>query len=337
MLKKVYEQMTKILKENYIYIFFLIAFYFVLTIPLPYYIHTEGGLIDVSDKVNIENEYSKEGSINLSYVTEMRGTVLTYLLSFVIPGWDLVSQENYVSNNETYEDSEYRNHMLLEEANAHAMMVAYREAKKEVIIKEHHFHVVYVAEEANTSLKIGDEIVSVDGVQITSLNDYIKVVSKNTIGSSINVTVINDDKKLVEKQAKVFERDGKHVTGIIITSNYVYDANPDIEFNFKQSESGPSGGLMMALAIYNKLVTEDLTKGLTIVGTGTIDVDGNVGQISGIQYKMKGAVKEGADIFLVPLGENYEDAKKEAEKYNYSIKVVGISTFTDAINYLRSV
>ena len=114
MIKKVYEQLKAILIENYKFIIFLIAFYFVLTIPLPYYIHTTGGLIDISDKVTIEDEYDKAGSMNLSYVTEMRSNILTCLLSYVVPSWDLVSQEAYVSSNETYEDVDYRNHILLE-------------------------------------------------------------------------------------------------------------------------------------------------------------------------------------------------------------------------------
>jgi PDZ domain-containing protein len=93
----------------------------------------------------------------------------------------------------------------------------------------------------------------------------------------------------------------------------------------------------MSLAIYNKLVKEDLTKGLTIVGTGTIDSEGNVGEISGIEYKLRGAVDAHADIFLAPLGANYDDAIKIAKKKKYNIKIIGVSTFNDALNYLRSV
>ena len=38
---------------------------------------------------------------------------------------------------------------------------------------------------------------------------------------------------------------------------YDYDTNPKIELKFKQSESGPSGGLMLTLAIYNNLTKKD--------------------------------------------------------------------------------
>jgi PDZ domain-containing protein len=333
---KLYERIKLLLRENYKFLLFLILFYLVLTIPLPYYIHTTGGLIDISSKVKIENEYDKKGSINLSYVTEIRGNVLTYMLSYVIPNWDLVNKEEYVMSNETFEDVDYRNKLLLEEANESATMVAYSAAGKEVSIKEQHFYTVYIDELADTTLKIGDELISVNGIKINSMKDYLDIVSSGKENDTINITVIDKEKKIVNRTAKIFRYKDRLVTGIIVVSNYKIDANPKIEFNFRESESGPSGGLMMSLAIYNKLVKEDLTKGLTIVGTGTIDREGNVGEISGIEYKLRGAVDAHADIFLAPLGDNYDDALEIAKKNKYDIKIVGVSTFNDALNYLRN-
>ena len=110
---------------------------------------------------------------------------------------------------------------------------------------------------------------------------------------------------------------------------------PKIELEFKKSESGPSGGLVLALSIYNSLVSEDITQGRKIVGTGTIDVNGNVGSIGGVEYKIKGAVKEKADIFLVPAGENYEEAQKVIEENNYKIKLIPVTTFNDALEKLK--
>ncbi len=92
---------------------------------------------------------------------------------------------------------------------------------------------------------------------------------------------------------------------------------------------------MMALTTYSYLTNEDLTKGRTVVGTGTIDIDGNVGSIGGVKYKLIGAVKKKADIFLVPNGENYEEAIKIKKEKNYNIKIVGISNIKEAINELK--
>ncbi len=336
MFNKIFTEIKKFIKENYKILFLFLLSYIVITFPLPYYIHATGGLIDISGRVKIDGEYEKEGSINLSYVTEINGSVITCLLSFIIPHWDLVKNSDVIPTNESYEDADYRNHILLDEANQNATIVAYRKALKNVEIKKKHFIVVYVDENANTDLKVGDELLKVNDKLINNPDDYTNEVNLIKEGDIVRIDVL--DKKGISRvrEANVINQNNRKVTGILISSKYDYEAIPHIEFNFKESESGPSGGLMMALAIYNKISREDITHGLTIVGTGTIDEDGHVGSISGIEYKLKGAVKAGADIFIAPLDTNYDEAIKLKEKYNYDIKIIGVNTFDEALNYLRS-
>ena len=82
--------------------------------------------------------------------------------------------------------------------------------------------------------------------------------------------------------------------------------------------------------------TAFLTKGLKISGTGAIDINGDVSSIGGVKYKLRGAVKNKADVFLVPAGENYEEAIKLQKKYNYDIDIVSISNFDEAVKYLKN-
>ena len=91
----------------------------------------------------------------------------------------------------------------------------------------------------------------------------------------------------------------------------------------------------MALSIYDYLTEEDLTNNLKIVGTGTIDEEGNVGEIGGVKYKIKAAVKNDTDIFFVPK-DNYEEAMEVKNTNNLDIKLISISNITDAINYLEN-
>ena len=90
---------------------------------------------------------------------------------------------------------------------------------------------------------------------------------------------------------------------------------------------------MTSLAIYTKLTGIDLLKGRKIVGTGTIDSNGNVGEIGGVKYKLKGAVTNDADIFMVPE-ENYEEAIKIKNEKNYDIDIVKVENLHSAIEYL---
>ena len=89
--------------------------------------------------------------------------------------------------------------------------------------------------------------------------------------------------------------------------------------------------------IYNKITKKDVTKGLKIAGTGEIDKDGNIGTIGGVKYKLLGAEKKHADIFLVPNGENYKECIKIKKERNLKIKVIGVSTFSEAVDKLNRI
>jgi len=108
---------------------------------------------------------------------------------------------------------------------------------------------------------------------------------------------------------------------------------------------GPSAGLMFSLEIMNKLTPEDLTKGYQIAGTGTIDTEGNVGVIGGIQHKVIAADKAGAEIFFAPKDyvsadgqriNNYTDAIQRGDEIHTKMKIVPVGTMDDALQYLQS-
>ena len=110
--------------------------------------------------------------------------------------------------------------------------------------------------------------------------------------------------------------DSEKKIGIGISKINEYKLDPNIQYNYKNNESGASGGLMLSLALYNALTEEDITKGKNISGTGTISEDGTVGEISGVKYKLSGAVKNKCDIFIAPRA-NYEEALKEKNKNKF--------------------
>ncbi len=93
---------------------------------------------------------------------------------------------------------------------------------------------------------------------------------------------------------------------------------------------GPSAGLMFSLALYDRLTPDDLTDGRKIAGTGTIFCGGLVGPIGGIEEKVAGAEREGAEIFLAPEL-NFDAAQDAADE----IEVVSVANFDDAVEYLE--
>lgn len=335
MIKKILNNIIRIVKN---YLFIIISFivtFFILTFPLPYYIETPGGIINVNERIEIDNSKEINGSFNMVYVGELRATIPTLIIAKFNKNWDIIKNEEVVASNESEKDMYLRDRLYLDEANRNAIIVAYKKANKEISITNERLIVTYIDELAETDLKIGDEIISINDEKITSKEQLKNILAQKEVGDTVNFNILSDNKELVTS-AKIIEYDNNKIIGILITEDKDIETNPNIEINFKKSESGSSGGLMMALTIYNLLVDEDITKGYKIIGTGTIDKNGKVGSIDGIKYKLKVAVDEKADIFFVPNEKNYEEAIKLKEENNYNINIVSVETFDDALTYLEN-
>ena len=96
----------------------------------------------------------------------------------------------------------------------------------------------------------------------------------------------------------------------------------------------PNSDLETSLVIYDKLMPKDITGGKKIVGTGTIDIEGNVGRIGGIKEKLGAANKKKADVVFVPK-DNYKEAKKLYDKNGYKFKLISVEKFDDAVSFLE--
>lgn len=321
------------IKRNWKYLLIYLIIFLLCIVKLPYYIDAPGGLINVGDRVEIENQYESEGSLNLAYVTEYSATIPMVILSYFNKDWKL----NKISSKEekkNYNESVIRDKLWIKEAYSNAVILAYEKASKKVLIKSEEIYVLYILEGANTDLKIGDKILDIDGIKVSSKNDLAQLLKDKKMNDRIKMKVINNNKEY-NRYAVISEIDGVNIIGFVPAEIREYDVDPKISVHYESTESGPSGGLMISLAIYNALVKDDITGGLKIVGTGTIDKDGNVGEIGGVEYKIKGAVKEKADLFFIPAGDNYEEARKIVEKNNYKIKLVPVSSFDEALLYLK--
>ena len=323
-------KIKKIFKENIKFIIILIVMIVVINIPLPYYILAPGGIIDIRDRIELENKNITEGTLNLLYVTEYEANVGTMLMSFILKDWDTEKVEEVQVSNETMEEITIRNKVMLENSMQNAILVAYNKSGNTVNIKGQEN--VVIATTTDNGLKVGDKILKANGIDIDNVETLKTIIEKKEVGDTITLDIERDNN---EKQVnvKVNETEDGKAVGVVVLTNYIYDVDPSIELSFKASEGGSSGGLMIALNIYNSLTSEDITKGRKIAGTGTIDALGNVGAIDGVKYKIIGAHKNNMEIVLVPK-DNYEEAIKVKEEYNYDMEIVSVNTFDDALNYL---
>ena len=335
-MKNLFNNIKKFIKEYYkvIIVYVLILAFFL--VEFPYYISAPGGLINTDDKIETTESFKMSGSLNMAYVSEIHATIPTLVISLLNKDWDVEKEKKKKNDNETIEEKDYRNKMLLEESNDTALLVAYKHSDIDYKVTNNKVYITYVDKLADTNLKIGDQILKVDDTEITDKNSLFEYIASKQIGDKITMEVKNingDDKK---REATLINVLDEPKVGAVVTETFDVKSDEKVNFNFKDRESGSSGGLMLTLTIYSHLNEIDLTDGKTIVGTGTIDINGNVGEISGIKYKLIGAVNKDADVFLVPVGENYEDAKKLKEERNYDIELVPVATFEEALKYLEN-
>ena len=131
MISKIYDKFINFIKENYKQLIFLIVFLIVMSFPLDYSVMVSGGTINVNDRVSIKGEYESDGSYNLAYVTELKGTIPTVLLSYIIPDWKKIPLEEYkASSNESQDDITKRAKIYLKYSEQAAIKLAYLKASK---------------------------------------------------------------------------------------------------------------------------------------------------------------------------------------------------------------
>ncbi len=185
---------------------------------------------------------------------------------------------------------------------------------------------------AKDLLRVGDELVSVDGKPVTTSQDFISTVQGDKPDAVVSFVIRRDGAEQTVP-VKLGARPEDSTKGYLGVSPEEVPRGP-IKVTFNLADiGGPSAGLMFSLALIDKLSSGNLNGGKFIAGTGTIDPDGKVGPIGGIQYKMMAARDAGAETFLVPA-DNCNEAK---ERTPSGLRLVRVDTLTSAVQSLEAI
>ena len=183
-------------------------------------------------------------------------------------------------------------------------------------------------------LTINDVIVSVDGMPVLEAGDLVIAIRDRSPGEMVDFEVepVEGGQSRVVSFALQPRPDDPTIgyMGVVPQTRWedVEDLPIDVRVN-TGNVGGNSAGLALTLSILDLITPGELTGGLQVATTGTIDPAGVVGPIGGIIQKVVAARDGGMDLFLVPAQE-----AGEARRHAGSMTVEGVATLEDALEAL---
>jgi Lon-like protease len=215
-----------------------------------------------------------------------------------------------------------------------AAAVALRAAGKKVVLRPTGARVVVVqpGRPAVGKLRPADVIVAIDGRRVRSPANVFTAMSKAKVGQVVRFTVRREKQTLVVPIRTVASDTAprRPVVGVFLETALDIHLPFPVSINVG-SVGGPSAGLAFALDVMEEL-GRDVVHGHKVAATGELFADGSVGPIGGIKQKTIGARKAGVDAFLVPAGENAQDARKHAD----GLRIIPVETFPQALRALAT-
>jgi Lon-like protease len=94
---------------------------------------------------------------------------------------------------------------------------------------------------------------------------------------------------------------------------------------------GPSAGLAFTLEVMQQL-GRNVLHGHRVAATGEMELDGSVAPIGGVKQKTYGVREAGADVFLVPAGEN----ARTARRYAGPVRIIPVHSLNQALRALAT-
>ena len=297
-------------------------------VELPAFVEAPGSARAVLPLIEVEGTraYPSTGDFLLTTVSLGRANVYEALATWLDPDAALLPEEDVLAPGQT--DREYRvaSRSQMDQSKIAAVVVALEsltdypdEHGPGVIVQD-----VASGAPAAGELFPGDLIVSIGGKRVSGLSELRRRIAEagteRTLRLRVRPVEGGEIREVSLRPARIEGQD-RPVIGIASVANFPFDvriSSGDI--------GGPSAGLMWALGVTDVLTPNDLTDGRKVAGTGTVDLEGNVGPIGGVRLKVVTAEEAGAESFLVPR-RNLPEARGAGD----DIRLIPVGTVEDAV------
>ena len=194
-----------------------------------------------------------------------------------------------------------------------------------------------IEQQTSTEIQAGDvlETITPEGGEATTITSFSQLRELMTTipeGTRVTLGVNRGEQQTTAALTTIAPQEG--TTGSLLGLSLKISVDSTVEASFGLSDvGGPSAGMMFALGGVDEITPGSLTGGKDISGTGTINMDGQVGPIGGIQQKMAGARNSGSRFFLAPASNCDEVRGHEPE----GMQVFAVSTLHEAVTATEAI
>lgn len=322
-------------------VLFVVLAAVIALVPVPYVTWSPGSTHDLLGQVDGKDVIAISGAETFATTGQLRMTTVSVtspsstlslpevLFSYWLPSREVLPRMAVYRPGEEPTDITEQETRLMDDAQSSAVVAGLRQAGVEVTTWP---MVTSVSNSgpSNDILKPGDLIKAVDGKTTTSVQRVQEIIASHHIGEAVLFTVIRNGvvvRPTVTTRATVNNPD-KPIVGITLAIGYSY--GPTVRFSIDPGIGGSSAGLMFALAIYDRLTRPELAAGQVVAGSGTVDSEGNVGAVGGVQEKIAAAVRDQATVFLLP-----EPNCSDVGQAPPGIRVVPVTSLAEATKALQ--
>ncbi|HEX2054591.1 MAG TPA: site-2 protease family protein [Actinomycetota bacterium] len=295
--------------------------------------------VDVTDDVEIDGVpvTDLEGRYLLVAVSVVRPNAIRAALSYLNPDVEVLPQRNLLPEGVSEPEYLQTQQRVFEESQMAAAAAAAQAAGLEVTLRGNGAQILEVVEgsPAEGKLRAGDVIVSVDGKPIRLVSDLLGITTVRPAGTEFVMEVERGTgRTTVRVNSARLSNFNSSNTGVgIVTTTKDLDVDLPFEVEFRNRQiGGPSAGLIYALLIADMLQNDDVADGRDVAATGTIQLNGRVGPVGGLEEKLRAAEDAGADVFLVPRSE-LDDVS--AENRRTPVRTLGVETLQEAMAVLN--
>lgn len=194
---------------------------------------------------------------------------------------------------------------------------------------------------AGDLLQPNDVIIEADGVEVLTLAELSPIVVGHEPGDVITLVIRRGDETIrgeVELIAAPDEPD-RTIIGFmpVDTTTLRMPEGVTVEFD-TGGIGGPSAGLAFTLQLLDEITAGDLTGGIEVAVTGTIDPEGNVGAIGGLSAKAEAVRQMGVRYMLVPASqpsEGFDSIAAAQSAVGDEVELIPVDTLDEALAVLE--